>query len=49
MLIVAVAAIASFLLSCLGVLIWEAIRRKRQDPDEGARIAQLQYYLRNSS
>jgi len=49
MLIVAVAAIASFLLSCLGVLIWEAIRRKRQDPDEGARIAQLQQYLRNSS
>jgi len=49
MLIVAVAAIASFLLSCLGVLIWEAIRRKRQDPDEGARIAQLQHYLRNSS
>ena len=49
MLIVAVAAIASFLLSCLGVLLWEAIRRKRQDPNEGARIAQLQHYLRNST
>jgi uncharacterized protein involved in exopolysaccharide biosynthesis len=49
MLIIAVTAIASFLMSCLGVLIWEAIRRKRQDPNEGARITQLQHYLRNST
>ena len=49
LLIIAVTAVASFLLSCLGVLIWEAIRRKQQDPNEGARIAQLQHYLRNSS
>jgi tyrosine-protein kinase Etk/Wzc len=48
LLIVAVTAIASFLLSCLGVLIWEAIRRKQQDPSERARIAQLQQYLRSS-
>jgi tyrosine-protein kinase Etk/Wzc len=48
LLIVAVTAVASFLVSCLGVLIWEAIRRKRQDPNEGARIAQLQQYLRSS-
>jgi tyrosine-protein kinase Etk/Wzc len=49
MLIVAVAAIASFLLSCLGVLIWEALRRRQQDPNQRARIAQLQHYLRNST
>jgi tyrosine-protein kinase Etk/Wzc len=49
LLIVAVTAVASFLLSCLGVLIWEAIRRKQQDPTERARIAQLQRYLRSSN
>ena len=49
LLIIAVTAVASFLLSCLGVLVWEAIRRKQQDPNEGARIAQLRHYLRNSS
>ena len=49
LLIIAVTALASFLLSCLGVLIWEAIRRKQQDPNEAARIAQLQHYLRNST
>ena len=49
LLIIAVTAIASFLLSCMGVLIWEAFRRKQQDPNEGARIAQLQHYLRNST
>ncbi len=48
LLIVAVTAVASFLVSCLGVLIWEAIRRKQQDPSERARIAQLQQYLRSS-
>ena len=47
LLIVAVTAVASFLLSCLGVLIWEAIRRKQQDPSDGARIARLRHYLRN--
>ena len=49
LLIIAVTAIATFLLSCLGVLIWEAIRRKQQDPNEAARLAQLQNYLRNST
>lgn len=45
LLIIVVTAIASFLLACFGILVWEAIRRKRQDPNEGARIAQLQRYL----
>ena len=49
LLIVAATAVVSFLLSCLGILIWEAIRRKQQDPGEAARIAQLQHYLRNST
>jgi len=49
LIIIAVTAISSFLLSCLGVLIWEAIRRKQQDPNEAARFAQLQHYLRNST
>ena len=49
LLIIAATAIASFLLSSLGILIWEAIRRKQQDPGEAARIAQLQHYLRNST
>lgn len=47
LLIIAVTAVASFLLSCLGVLIWEAIRRKQQDPNQAVRIAQLQHYLRH--
>jgi uncharacterized protein involved in exopolysaccharide biosynthesis len=46
LLIVAVTALASFLLACFGVLILEAIRRKQHDPNEGARLAQLQQYLR---
>jgi uncharacterized protein involved in exopolysaccharide biosynthesis len=46
LLIVAVTALASFLLACFGVLLWEAVRRKRQDPADGARLAQLQQYLR---
>ncbi len=49
LLIIALTAVASFLLSCLGVLIWEAVRRKQQDPNQRARIAQLQHYLRNST
>ena len=49
LLIVAVTAITSFLLACFGVLVWEAIRRKQQDPIEAARIAQLHQYLRNSN
>lgn len=49
LLIIAITAATSFLLACLGVLVWEAIRRKQQDPNEGARIAQLQHYLRNST
>ena len=34
LLIIALTAVAAFLLSCLGVLVWEAIRRKQQDPVE---------------
>ena len=49
LLIVAVTAVASFLLSCLGVLIWDAVRRKQQDPAERARIARMQQYIRSSS
>jgi tyrosine-protein kinase Etk/Wzc len=49
LLIIALTAGVSFLLSCMGVLIREAIRRKKQDPSEGARIAQLQHYLKNSN
>jgi tyrosine-protein kinase Etk/Wzc len=48
LLIVAVTAIASFLLACLWMVVSEAIRRKQQDPGERARIAQLQQYLRSS-
>jgi tyrosine-protein kinase Etk/Wzc len=48
LLIVAVTAIASFLLACLWMVVSEAISRKQQDPGERARIAQLQQYLRSS-
>lgn len=47
LLIVAVTALLSFLLACFGVLFREAIRRKRQDPVEAQRIAQLNHYLRS--
>ena len=49
LLIIVVSAVLSFFLVCFGVLCSEAMRRKRQDPEEGARIAQLQHYLRNST
>jgi uncharacterized protein involved in exopolysaccharide biosynthesis len=49
LLIIVVSAVLSFFLACFGVLCSEAMRRKRQDPEDGARIAQLQHYLRNST
>jgi tyrosine-protein kinase Etk/Wzc len=49
LLIIALTAVAALVLSCLGVFIWEAIRRKQQDPNERARLARLQHYLRNST
>jgi uncharacterized protein involved in exopolysaccharide biosynthesis len=48
-LIVSVTAVVAFLLSCLGVLLMEALRRKQQDPNEGARLAQLRQSLKFSS
>ena len=48
LLIVAITAIAAFLLVCFAVLVREAIRRKQQDPVEAARLAQLNHYLRSS-
>jgi uncharacterized protein involved in exopolysaccharide biosynthesis len=49
MLIVLVSAIAAFLLACLGVLVVEALRRKQQDPREGARLGLLWHSLKFSS
>jgi len=46
LLIVAVTAWLSFLLVALGVLLREALRRRRQDPAEAARLDQLDAYLR---
>ena len=46
MLIVLVSAVAAFLLSCLGVLLREALRRKQQDPNERARLALLLHSLK---
>ena len=39
---------AAFLLISFAILVREAIRRKRQDPVEAARLAQLNRYLRSS-
>jgi uncharacterized protein involved in exopolysaccharide biosynthesis len=47
-LITAVTAVLALLLACFWVLLREAIRRKRQNPEEAARLAQLQHYLRRS-
>ena len=47
-LIVLVSAAVAFLLACLGVLILEALRRKQQDPSEGARLAMLRDSLKFS-
>ena len=48
-LIVLVTAIIAFFLSCLGVLLMEALRRKQEDPKQGARLAQLRQSLKVSS
>jgi uncharacterized protein involved in exopolysaccharide biosynthesis len=48
-LIVLVTAIVAFLLSCLGVLVMESLRRKQEDPNERARLAQLRHSLKFSS
>jgi uncharacterized protein involved in exopolysaccharide biosynthesis len=48
LLIVAITAALSFLLSCFVVLVREAIRRKKQDPVEAQRLATLNQYLRSS-
>ena len=46
-LIVAVTAVLTFLVVCFAVLVQEAVRRRREDPVEAARLAQLNHYLRN--
>jgi tyrosine-protein kinase Etk/Wzc len=48
-LIVLVTAAAAFLLSCLGMLLMEALRRKQEDPNERARLAQLRQTLKFAS
>lgn len=48
-LIVLVTAATAFLLSCLGVLATAVLRRKQEDPVEGARLAQLRHSLKFSS
>jgi tyrosine-protein kinase Etk/Wzc len=48
-LIVLVTAIVAFLLSCMGVLLMETLRRKQQDPNERARLEQLRRSLKFSS
>jgi len=48
LLIVAITAAVSFLVMCFWVLFRAAIRRKEQDPDERARLAQLKRYLWSS-
>jgi tyrosine-protein kinase Etk/Wzc len=48
-LIVLVTAVVAFLLSCLGVLLMETLRRKQEDPSEGARLARLRQSLKFSS
>ena len=44
-----VTAALAFLLSCLGVLLMESLRRKQEDPNERARLAQLRQSLKFSS
>src|SRR5271157_3233127 len=46
MLIVLVSAGTAFLLACLGVLFMEVLRRKQQDPNQGARLAVLWHSLK---
>src|SRR5271157_1204136 len=46
MLIVFISAGTAFLLACLGVLFMEVLRRKQQDPNQGARLAVLWHSLK---
>jgi tyrosine-protein kinase Etk/Wzc len=48
LLLVLVATLAAFLVTCLAVLLMEALHRKYQDPDEGARLAMLRESLKLS-
>jgi uncharacterized protein involved in exopolysaccharide biosynthesis len=48
-LIVLVTAVVAFVLSCLGVLLMETLRRKQEDPNERARLTQLRQSLKFSS
>ncbi len=48
-LIVLVTAVIAFLVSCAGVLLREAVKRKQQDPQERARLALLWHSLKFSS
>ena len=45
-LIVLIVAVAAFLLSCVGVLVSEILRRKKEDPYERARLSLLNEALR---
>ncbi len=49
MLIVLVSTVTGFVLACIGVLIMEALRRKRQDPNLGARLGLVWHSLKFSS
>jgi uncharacterized protein involved in exopolysaccharide biosynthesis len=48
-LIVLVTAVVAFVLSCLGVLLMETLRRKQEDPNERARFTQLRQSLKFSA
>jgi tyrosine-protein kinase Etk/Wzc len=48
-LIVLVTVLIAFLLSCLWVLLRETLRRKQEDPNDRARLAQLRQSLKFSS
>jgi uncharacterized protein involved in exopolysaccharide biosynthesis len=48
-LIVVVTTVSAFVLSCVGVLLMESFRRKQEDPNERARLAQLRHSLKFSS
>ena len=49
LLIVLVSTAAAFLVTCLAVLLIEALRRKHQDPSQGPRLALLWHSLKFSS
>ena len=48
LLVIAITALLSFLLTCFGLLLREALRRKEQDPVERLRLVQLRRYLWSS-